>query len=136
VNINSMTPSLFKSDVNKAYKGHKAMECKSVRKDVFRTDLPEMTADAAWEAMKAADNFRDIDDFKEVHLPKSSYLTHAKFCYERPSCAMPRSYSMRASQLTLPMWRRDSVPRIATSTSLPRYVVHSTYAFGFLLMLE
>jgi hypothetical protein len=57
------------------------MECKATRKDVFRGNLPEMTADAAWEAMKVADNFRDIDDFKEVCLPRSSYLTRANLCW-------------------------------------------------------
>lgn len=53
------------------------MECTSARKDVFRADLPDMTADAAWEAMKTADKFRDIDDFKEVCLQEAPCSTYA-----------------------------------------------------------
>jgi hypothetical protein len=34
--------------------------------DVFPSGLPDMTADAAWDAMRVADKERDMDDFKTV----------------------------------------------------------------------
>ena len=51
---------------------HKAEDCKALRTDIFRHNLPEMSAEVAWDRMMKAANERDHDDFEE-----------AFFCYAK-----------------------------------------------------
>lgn len=47
--------------------GHSASECKANR--VFDiSDVPEMDAEAAWNALQNADKERDLDDFRTVGI--------------------------------------------------------------------
>lgn len=54
--------------------GHKRAECKAARKDVFM-NVQEISSEDAWNALKAADKERDIDDAKKVG---HSRLAHYK----------------------------------------------------------
>lgn len=54
--------------------GHEATECKANR--VFDTSrVADMSAEDAWEALKNADEMRDLEEFREVGT-KRDYLAH------------------------------------------------------------
>lgn len=57
--------TVFQASVTDSALGHAAQECTSKR--VFdKSGLPDMDADAAWEALQQADKKRDLDDFRTV----------------------------------------------------------------------
>jgi hypothetical protein len=52
--------------------GHKAIQCKSKRTDIFPASLPWNSPDIAWEKMIEADTEKDMDAFK------TAFFSYAK----------------------------------------------------------